>query len=109
MKKKYLNLLFLPIIMMFGNVGFSQSQNGTEPISQMLAQEVITLEKAIKDHGFPNLKEFSNSEAGLASYQKAKVEWVEKNPVLYKRIQAKPENANAPVKNTPYRRNPNKN
>jgi hypothetical protein len=82
MKEKSIQFFFLAIMILLGNAAFSQSKSVNIPTKQ----ETITLEIAIKNHGFPALINYPNTEAGTAEYQKAKIAWIEKNPDLYNRI-----------------------
>lgn len=88
--KKIITFFIFPCLMALGGNAFSQT-SGNEKIS---GQETLTMEKAIKDYGYPQKKNTGNADADYLVYKQAKTEWINKNPELYKQMHNKQTSTN---------------
>jgi hypothetical protein len=80
---KKLRLLAFPVLFFFtANASFSQTKH--EPLAEK--KEAITLETAIKDFGFPQLKNTGNTQSDYEEYKNAKIEWIKNNPNIYEQM-----------------------
>jgi|GEM_PF-1217228 len=57
--------------------------------SKPKTKDVLTHEAAVRNHGYPVMKNTGNPNADYLSYKNAKIEWKAKNPGLYKQMHPK--------------------
>lgn len=87
-------LLLLMSFALLSQVAYSQlsSTKVVEPKSnkeeiKIGSENVLSINNAIKDYNYPQLKNTGNKDADYAEYKKAKDSWIAKNPDLYIQMQ----------------------
>lgn len=76
--------LLLLSMLVLGTVAMAQKLD-----SESKAKNTITLEVAIKDHGYPVMKNTGNPDADYLAHKQAKLDWKAKNPDLYNQLYPK--------------------
>ncbi len=70
---------------------------GQKSLDKPAAVQSISLEEAIKNHGFPVKTNSGNSLKDKQDYKAAKRAWVAQNPELHKKLNANPKPTTQPV------------
>ncbi len=100
--KKIVAYLFLPGLLIIGSTAFSQTVEKPNQKENVIVseseQEILTMEKAIKDHGYPIQKNSGNADADYLEYKKAKDQWIANNPEIYKQMTQRNSREPSPVK-----------